>query len=91
MSGGNFNYENDSAARNIFGWDVEVNYNLERLQDDAKLVAKQNPLEDREISELAYDLFCLLHSYDWYVSCDTGPESYAEDVKFLRTNGSIRI
>lgn len=84
MSGGHFNYSNDNAARDIFGWDIDVKYGLSKLQDDAKLVAKEDPLEDREISELAYDLFCLLHSYDWYRSCDTDVDTYRNDLRFFK-------
>lgn len=33
------------------------------------------------ISELVFDVFCLLHSYDWYASSDTCEETYRNDVK----------
>lgn len=85
MSGGYFNYNNDNAARDIFGSEVEIKCNLSKRQEDAKAVAKDNPLEDREISELAYDLFCLLHSYDWYKSSDTSFGDYKNDVEFFKT------
>ena len=84
MSGGHFNYQNDDAAREIFGWEIDIDYDLAKRQDSAKLVAKEDPLEDREVSELAYDLFCLLHSYDWYRSDDTGKECYRRDVEFFK-------
>lgn len=32
--------------------------------------------EDREISELVWDVFDLIHSYDWYASGDTCKETY---------------
>lgn len=85
MSGGYFNYNNDNAAREIFGSYVEIKCDLSKRQEDAKEVAKNNPLEDREISELAYDLFCLLHSYDWYKSSDTSFKDYKDDVEFFKT------
>ena len=85
MSGGYWNYENDSVAREIFGWSVDApSYDLANRQESAKLVAKENPLEDFEISELAYDLFCLLHSYDWYKSGDTTDETYFKDVQYFK-------
>ena len=84
MSGGCFSYLNDNAAREIFGWELEITYGLGSLQRDAKQAAKDNPLEDREISELVYDVFCLLHSYDWYKACDTGYETYQKDVEFFK-------
>lgn len=84
MSGGYFNYSNDDAARSIFGYDAEITYGLESLQREAKQVANDNPLEDHEISELVYDVFCLLHSYDWYKAADTGYETYQKDVAFFK-------
>jgi len=84
MSGGYFNYLNDNAAREIFGWELEITYGVESLQKEAKQAAKDNPLEDHEISELVYDVFCLLHSYDWYKACDTGYEAYQKDVAFFK-------
>lgn len=84
MSGGHFDYKNDDAGKEIFGWYLDINYGLDRRQEDAKKAAKMNPLEDREISELAYDLFCLLHSFDWYKSGDTGIDDYREDLAFFK-------
>lgn len=63
MSGGNFNYADDRAMIEIFGYDAER----------GKI---PNVFEDREISELIYDVFQLIHDYDWYVSGDTCKESY---------------
>ena len=36
MSGGCFNYSNDATAREIFGYEVNINYGLEKLDADAK-------------------------------------------------------
>lgn len=96
MSGGYFNYSNDTAAREIFGYGPSITYGLEDLQGESRQVAKDDPLEDHEISELVYDVFCLLHSYDWYKECDTGYETYQKDVaffkdKWLRGDPSERI
>lgn len=90
MSGGYFNYSNDAAARDIFGYEPAISYGLEDLQREAKQVAKDNPLEDHEISELVYDVFCLLHSYDWYKECDTSYETYQKDVAFFK-NKWLRV
>lgn len=35
-----------------------------------------NVFEDREISELVWDVLDLIHDYDWYASGDTGKEKY---------------
>ena len=90
MSGGYFNYSNDTAARDIFGYGPAITYGLKDLQEEAKQVAKDNPLEDHEISELVYDVFCLLHSYDWYMECDTSHETYQKDVEFFK-NKWLRV
>ncbi len=84
MSGGYFNYSNDGAARDIFGYGVTISYGLDELQSYAKEVWEENPLEDSEISELVYDVFCLLHSYDWYRSADNSEDTYRKDVKYFK-------
>lgn len=38
----------------------------------------KNILEDREISELVWDVLTLLHEYDWYKSGDNGRDDYLE-------------
>lgn len=96
MSGGHFNYSNDNAAREIFGYDATISYGLERLKDESVQAANDNPLEDHEISELVYDVFCLLHSFDWYKEGDTDYETYQKDVaffkdKWLRSDPSERM
>lgn len=80
MSGGHWNYDNDSAARAIFGWNMDVDYGEEGFAQ-SKYARRNNPLGDKMISELVWDVFCLLHSYDWYMSGDTCEETYLEDLK----------
>ena len=80
MSGGHWMYQNDTVAQEIFGWNMSPDYG-ERGFKQAALARKSNPLEDKQLSELAWDLFCILHSYDWYASGDTGEETYREDVE----------
>ena len=87
MSGGYFDYDNDRAARAIFGWGVDVDYGLGEGRYYAASVRearRRNPFQDKQLSELAYDLFCLLHSLDWYISDDTGEETYKEDLAFFK-------
>ena len=80
MSGGYWNYENDQAARAIFGWSMDVEYGEDGFRQ-SKYARKRNPLGDKMLSELCWDMFCILHSYDWYIEGDTGEETYQEDVK----------
>lgn len=62
MSGGHFNYYNDRLKEEIFDWSHKP----------------FNALEDRELSELTWDLLDLLHIFDLYKSGDTGKERYLE-------------
>lgn len=82
MSGGRFNYLDESAQSEIFGY-----------LDDDKI---PNVFEDREISELIYDVFNLIHDYDWYASGDTGKEDYLKakaefKKKWLGGNRGLRV
>ena len=60
MSGGHFEYLDSSLKNEMFGWSDKPH----------------NVLEDRELSELTWDLLELIHEYDWYASGDTGKDSY---------------
>ena len=80
MSGGHFNYKNDNLCSEIFGWGLSPDYGEHGFKQ-SKIARRMNPLEDSIISELVFDVFCLLHSYDWYESGDTCEETYREDVK----------
>lgn len=60
MSGGHFNYTDSALKTEIFGWTDRPT----------------NVLEDRELSELTWDLLDVIHTYDWYVSGDTCKETY---------------
>lgn len=66
MSGGRFDYIDSRCKSEIFGWDDRF----------------RNVFEDREISELIFDVFDLIHAYDWYASGDTGEGKWltAKDV-----------
>ena len=63
MSGGRFNYADLQLHSEIFGY-----------TDKPK-----NIFEDREISELVWDMLNLIHSFDLYESGDTGEETYLQD------------
>lgn len=60
MSGGHFDYADKALKNDMFGYHHE----------------NKNPMEDREISNLVYDVLTLLHDFDWYKSGDTSEESY---------------
>ena len=60
MSGGRFDYVDSRCKSEIFGWSDKPT----------------NVFEDKEISALIWDVFDLIHDYDWYASGDTCEETY---------------
>lgn len=84
MSGGRFNYADRHLASDIFNVWSEYGMGDEDYKDNVKKVKRRNPFEDKLISELIYDVFCLIHSYDWYASDDTSEETYRKDVNFFK-------
>ncbi len=80
MSGGKF-YGADTAAR-----DTIFQYSNEPI----------NVFEDKEISELVWDVFDLIRSLDYYECGDTSEETYLNDKadfkkKWLGGNRDLRI
>ena len=86
MSGGHWEYKNDTACCEIFDWELNPVYGLGGKDHKRySAIARQlNPCEDVEMSELVYDVFCLLHSFDWYASGDNMPATYQKDVEFFK-------
>ena len=86
MSGGRWDYINDRVANELFGYYLDVDYGL--ADDDVsysrKLARKINPLEDKLLSELVFDVLCLLHSYDWYASGDNCEDVYKKDKNYFK-------
>jgi len=60
MSGGYFNYEDSNLKCEIFGFGNTCT----------------NVFEDKEISQLIYDVFDLIHDFDWYRSGDTCEDNW---------------
>lgn len=79
MSGGMFNYRDSELKYEIFGWRDKP----------------VNVFEDREISELVWDVLDLIHAFDWYESGDTSEETYlkhkAEFKKKWFSNREMRV
>lgn len=63
MSGGHFEYKDSSLKAAMFGWSDRPH----------------NVLEDRELSELTWDLLDVIHAFDWYKSGDTCEETYLKE------------
>lgn len=88
MSGGRFNYIDQRLTNEMFGYYVDSEYGMgddnKEYKSTSKRVKQKNTFEDKLISELIYDVMCLIHSYDWYASDDTSEEVYRADVKFFK-------
>lgn len=65
MSGGRFDYKDSALRTEIFGWGDKFT----------------NVFEDREISELVWDVLDLIHDFDWYKSGDTCEETWLKKKK----------
>ena len=80
MSGGLFDYKDIEAKNEIFGWSDEPS----------------NVFEDKEISELVWDVFDLINSFDYYRCSDISEEKYLKDKaefkkKWFGDNRGLRI
>lgn len=85
MSGGHWDYQNDSLANAIYQH-CYPDYDLadERVKELSIIARKENPLGDKDLSMLLYDLLCVLHSCDWYRSGDIDKEQYKKDVQYFK-------
>ena len=85
MSGGRFNYGQRNLGYDMFPYS-SVDYGLgdKEYSESVKEARKHNPLEDKQISELVFDVLCLIHSADWYLSGDTSEKTYRKDVNFFK-------
>lgn len=86
MSGGHWNYKNDDVCYELFNWDVSPTYGIGGKEQKryAKTAREIDPMEDIELSDLVYDVFCLFHSADWYKSGDNSEETYRKDVEAFK-------
>lgn len=81
MSGGHFCYQDRNLKNEIFGYRYEK--------------PVPNIFEDKEISELVWDVLDLVHDFDWYISGDTSEDDWLEakglfKAKWLRSDGQER-
>lgn len=91
MSGGRWNYNQCNLGYDMFpGCDVcyglgdDKKSKYSNYTESVKLARKLNPMEDRQLSELVFDVLCLIYSADWYESGDTCEDTYREDVKYFK-------
>lgn len=82
MSGGHFDYAEGRLEDEMFG--IGLSYDLDGNKDYSAEARRRNPLMDKDLSELAYDLLCLIHSFDYYIEDDTSEETYRKDTAFFK-------
>ena len=79
MSGGYFNYTDSQFKTELFGW-TDKSWNV---------------LEDREISDMTWDLLNLIHTFDYYKSGDCSKEKYLAEKKLFKnkwfSNRGVRV
>lgn len=80
MSGGSFNYLYSTISNQLFGYTISGHYRNIDNKEDIRIARQLNPMRDRELSELLYDVTCLLHALEWYESSDIGEDSYKKYV-----------
>lgn len=97
MSGGHFNY---LYAR--IGNDLNFDpghYGINEYSyyaEEVKAARASNVMNDKDLSEMMYDITCLLHSLEWYESGDIGESGYMHDVEtfkrkwFFRNSEQVR-
>lgn len=74
MSGGFWDYKDNSLKFEIFNYKTET----------TEQAMKENPLKDKVISGIVFDVLNLLHEFDWYISGDTSEEDYRAAVKIFK-------
>lgn len=79
MSGGRFCFLDGQLKHEVFGWTQRPT----------------NVFEDREISELVWDVLDLIHEFDWYKSGDTDEKTWLkEKTEFKKkwfSNRGVRV
>ncbi len=87
MSGGYFEYKNDELCNVMFNGSI---YPLYSPQADSRYrgfcgeARSINPMQDTMISELVYDVLCLIYALDMCLSNDTSDETYQKDVDYFK-------
>ena len=86
MSGGYWDYRDRSLATDIFGYHIDTSCGLagEKHDENMRIVIKDNRLGDPEISAIAFELFCLLYSYDYAESGDSCRDDYRKDAEAFK-------
>ena len=96
MSGGSFNYLYSIISGQLFDYSISGHYGDIDNEENIRIAREVNPMHDKELSELLYDVTCLLHALEWYESSDIGEDSYKKYVnqfkaKWLNRSDADRV
>ena len=72
-----------SIAYEIFGFDIRPDYGEDGFKLDEK-ARRINPFEDKELSELMWDLLCVAYSKAYSESGDISEETYEKDRSYFK-------
>lgn len=71
-------------VHDLYGWDVYVNYG-EKGFNQSNIARNANPLKDKELSELLWDLLCVTYSRFYAESGDISEATYEKDREYFKT------
>lgn len=80
MSGGKWCYKQNDLQSELFGYRYDEMSKVEK----SKFARSVNPLGDRDVSELCYDLLDLINNADRYYSGDTTDSEYKKELKAFK-------
>jgi len=83
MSGGRFGYRQSDLSYELYGYGLDLSYGEKGFKQSEK-AAQINPFNDVELSELFWDMLCLVQSLDYYKSGDNGKHVYQEDKQYFK-------
>lgn len=71
------------AASELYEYIIYPHYGESGFKN-SKMARRINPFKDSIISELIYDVFCVIDSYDYFIAGDIDEETYRDDVKYFK-------
>ncbi|MCQ2543605.1 MAG: hypothetical protein MJ126_05540 [Lachnospiraceae bacterium] len=77
MSGGSLDYLAFRMNDALFD-EANVHYSNVGNPKENMYARSDNPFEDKDISELIFDVACVIHALEWYKSGDISEETYRE-------------
>lgn len=85
MSGGSLNYLAFSMNDELYN-KAHVHYSNVKNPKEATSARCDDPFEDRDVSELVFDVACIIHALEWYKSGDICEETYREVLSEFKKN-----